>query len=65
MALSTLRAAAAGQVGFCWFSQVDTLLEDAAQSLRAVHARICNIGGGGVIRAVIKKGVWTQQGSAV
>lgn len=47
MGLSTLRAAAAGQVGFCLFSQVDALLEDAAQSLRAVHGRICNIEGRG------------------
>ena len=42
--LSTLSSAATGQVGFCCFSHVNTLLKDAAQTLRAVQVGSCQNG---------------------
>lgn len=44
MVLSALSSAATGQVSFCCFHQVNTLLIDVAQTLRAVQVRICTIG---------------------
>lgn len=38
--LSTLSGAATGHVGFCCFPQVDALLVDAAQTLRAVQGGV-------------------------
>lgn len=50
MRLSTLSDAATGQVGFCCFSQVNALLKDAAQTLRAVQVGICKNGDNKAVR---------------
>lgn len=55
MKLGTLRVAAAGQVGHCTFCHVHALLEDAAQTLGAVHAALCN-GGHGAIKELTARG---------
>lgn len=48
--LSTLSGAAAGQVGFCLFPQVNAVIVHAAQILRADWCRICTIKESKVIR---------------
>lgn len=53
--LGTLRVAAAGQVSHCLFCHVHTLLEDAAQTLCAVHAGLCS-GGDGAIKERTERG---------
>lgn len=44
MGLNTLSSAATGQVGFCSFPEVNALLIDAVEIVRAVQVGICENG---------------------